>query len=72
MAIKLVDSVVVYRGDSMAVQKGNDAVNSVKMTMAGTGTITNKRTENPSSIQRIGEYSEMKGNVNSHTNSELG
>jgi len=59
-------------GDSMAVQKGNDATNSVKMTLAGTGSNLNKRTENASTLQKIGEYSELKGkDINSHE-SDLG
>jgi hypothetical protein len=40
--------------------------------MAGTGTISNKKIENASSLQKIGEYSELKGKDNSHAESELG
>lgn len=59
-------------GDSMAVQKGNDALNSVKMTLAGTGSNLSKRTENASTLQKIGEYSELKGKDINSLESDLG
>jgi hypothetical protein len=41
--------------------------------MAGSGNNTVKRTtENPTSLQKISEYTEIKGKDNSHTETELG